>query len=216
LNLPTEEQTAMTDPNRPQFKLTAPDGSIIAVGDMAAVTEPILDSKSRRVAEHLVRSAALAAGRVAEIDRRADAVIEREREVAAAERALREDAVRRLCDSADNLARRLDAYEQAMVADALAEFPTPTIRAAIPITCKLRSNRRTRSTRRNWRRCLRASAKPMTPAPGPAICQMNFNCRQRLCRKNRRAVSAPAACSLTSGGSASRSRARAAIGRRSP
>jgi hypothetical protein len=125
LNLPTEEQTAMTDPNRPQFKLTAPDGSIIAVGDMAAVTEPILGSKSRKAAEALLRDAAVAVGTIDSINSRADAVIEREREVAAAERRLQADAVQRFCDSIDDLAARLDTYERAMVADALARLPDP-------------------------------------------------------------------------------------------
>jgi hypothetical protein len=125
LALKRKRTTMTTDPERETFKLIHPDGSVIMTGSLSAVTEPILDSKSRRVAERLVRDAAVAAGKVAEIDRRADAVIERERRIGERERALREEAVRRLCDSADDLAQRLDAYEQAQVRAALAALPDP-------------------------------------------------------------------------------------------
>jgi hypothetical protein len=49
----------------------------------------------------------------------------RQREVAARERALREDAVRAFCDSVDNLTQRLDQLEQRRIADELARLPDP-------------------------------------------------------------------------------------------
>jgi hypothetical protein len=103
-------------------------GEIIMEGSLAAVTEPILCSTSRRVAEHLVRDAAIAAGRVAEINSRADAVIEREREVEAREDAARvalDAAVRRFADSVSELEHRIDAFEQAQARATLDSLPDP-------------------------------------------------------------------------------------------
>ena len=114
------------DPDRPpMFRLLDPHGVEIAKGSMSAVSELILDSKSRKAAEALLRDAAVAVGTIDSINSRADAVIEREREVAERERALQADHVQALVDSIDDLAARLDAHEQAMVADALARLPDP-------------------------------------------------------------------------------------------
>jgi hypothetical protein len=115
----------MTDPDRPTFKLLDQHGNVIMHGDMAAVTEPILDSTSRRVAERLVRDAAIAAGQVAEINARADAVIERERQVEEREQALHADAIRRFCDGVLELEHRVDAYERAQARAALDALPDP-------------------------------------------------------------------------------------------
>jgi hypothetical protein len=115
----------MTHDRPPQFRLTGPDGAVIAVGSMNALMERVVDSRARKDAEGLLRDAAVAAGRVAEIDARVDAVIEREREVAEREQALCDDAIRRLIDGILKLEHRLDAFEQRRIADELARLPDP-------------------------------------------------------------------------------------------
>jgi hypothetical protein len=115
----------MTDAERQTFKLLDPAGNVIAHGDMAAVTEPILDSNSRRVAEALVRDARAAAGRIAQIDRRADSVAERETEVAAREDAIFADGVLQLSHKIEDIARRMDALERARDGATLDALPDP-------------------------------------------------------------------------------------------
>ena len=115
----------MTEPDDQRFKFIDPQGRVIGAGPLDKLMAYLPDSRARKDAEQLLRDAAVAVGKVAEIDRRADAVAAQERRVAARERALREDAVRQLCDSADNLARRLDAYERAQVRAALDALPDP-------------------------------------------------------------------------------------------
>jgi hypothetical protein len=120
------EAPMTADPDRlPMFRLLDPQGVEIAKGSMSAVSELILDSKSRKAAEALLRDAAVAVGTIDSINSRADAVIERERQIAAAERRLQADRVQALVDSIDDLATRLDAHEQARIADELARLPDP-------------------------------------------------------------------------------------------
>jgi hypothetical protein len=120
------EAPMTADPDRPpMFRLLDPHGVEIAKGSMSAVSELILDSKSRKAAEALLCDAAAAVGTIDSINSRADAVIEREREVAERERRLQADAVQRFRDSIDDLAARIDAHEQARIADELARLPDP-------------------------------------------------------------------------------------------
>jgi hypothetical protein len=85
------------DPDQ-MFKLFDHTGKIIASGSMSAVTEPILDSKSRAAAHQLVRDAALAEEKIAE---------QKEHE-----QALRERQVHAFCDGITRLTRRLDELEE--------------------------------------------------------------------------------------------------------
>jgi hypothetical protein len=85
------------DPDQ-QFKLFGPDGRLIANGSMSALTERVLDSKSRAEAEQLVRDAALAEEKIAEQQEQEEAL--RERQVAA------------FCADVDRVAKRLDQLEQ--------------------------------------------------------------------------------------------------------
>jgi hypothetical protein len=80
-----------------QFTLTAPDGTVIAQGSMSALTERVLDSKSRKEAEELLRDAAVAIGQLEQLEER--------------EQSARVGDIRRLCAAADELGKRLDAYE---------------------------------------------------------------------------------------------------------
>jgi hypothetical protein len=94
-------------------------GEVIMTGSLAACTEPILDSTSRRACENLVRDAFVAVGRIDSINLRAEQVIERKRQVEERERA---DAVRRFCDDVLKLNHRVDVWEaaqRAKVVDAL-------------------------------------------------------------------------------------------------
>jgi hypothetical protein len=85
------------DPDQ-MFKLFDHTGKIIASGSMSAVTEPILDSKSRAEAQQLVRDAALAEEKIAEQQEH--------------EEQLRTRQVHAFCDDITRLAKRLDQLEQ--------------------------------------------------------------------------------------------------------
>jgi hypothetical protein len=115
----------MTEPDDQRFKFIDPQGRVIGSGPLDELLAHLPSSRERKDAEQLIRDAAVAAGKVAEIDRRADAVAAQERQVAARERALREDAVRTFCDSVDSLARRLDQLEQRRIEAELAALPDP-------------------------------------------------------------------------------------------
>jgi hypothetical protein len=120
------EAPMTADPDRPpMFRLLDPQGVEIAKGSMSAVSELILDSKSRKAAEALLCDAAAAVGRLESINARADAVIEREREVVAREQALLDAAVRRFCDGVLGLEHRLDRFERQQIEAELAALPDP-------------------------------------------------------------------------------------------
>jgi hypothetical protein len=115
----------MTDIDGRRYRFIDPTGKEIGAGPLDELMAYLPDSRARKDAEQLIRDAAVAAGRVAEIDRRADAVIGREREVAERERALREDAVRRLTDAVLKLQHRLDRFERQQIEAELAALPDP-------------------------------------------------------------------------------------------
>jgi hypothetical protein len=96
----------------------------IAVGGLAEVMEYIPQSLARAQRERQLADAEKRhVDRLKTIESRSDSVAERERQIAERERALQADRVQRFCDSIDDLAARLAAHEQAMVADALARLP---------------------------------------------------------------------------------------------
>jgi hypothetical protein len=115
----------MTDTDTQRYTFRDPEGKVIGAGPLDQLMAYLPDSRAREDAEQLLCAAATAAGRIAEIDRRADSVAEREREVAERERALQADAVQRLVDSIDDLAARLTSYEQAQARAALDALPDP-------------------------------------------------------------------------------------------
>jgi hypothetical protein len=88
--------TTTYDPDQ-QFKLFDHTGKVIASGSMSAVTEPILDSKSRAAAHQLLRDAA-----------QAQDLIEQQQEQA---EELRARQVSAFCDGINRLTKRLDALE---------------------------------------------------------------------------------------------------------
>jgi hypothetical protein len=114
------------DPDHPpQFTFRDPNGKVIGAGPLDELMAYLPDSRARKDAEALILDAAIPAGRVAEINSRADAVIEREREVEAREDALRADAIRRIADGVLELTHRMDAFEQAQVRATLDSLPDP-------------------------------------------------------------------------------------------
>jgi hypothetical protein len=114
------------DPDRPpQFTFRDPNGKVIGAGPLEELMAYLPDSRARKDAEALIRDAAIAVGRVAEINARADAVIERQREVEEREDALRADAIRRFADAVLELEHRLDALEQAQARATLDSLPDP-------------------------------------------------------------------------------------------
>jgi hypothetical protein len=115
----------MTEPDDQRFKFIDPQGKVIGAGPLDALMAYLPDSRARKDAEALIRDAAVAAGKVAAINARADAVIERERQVEEREDALRADAIRRFCDGVLELEHRMDAFEQRRIADELANLPDP-------------------------------------------------------------------------------------------
>jgi multidrug efflux pump subunit AcrA (membrane-fusion protein) len=93
----TPSPSPVYDPDQ-MFKLFDHTGKIIASGSMSAVTEPILDSKSRAAAQQLVRDAAEAKDLIAQQQEEAEE--------------LRARQVRAFCDGVARLTQRLDVIEQ--------------------------------------------------------------------------------------------------------
>jgi hypothetical protein len=115
----------MTDTDGQRYRFIDPQGREIGAGPLDQLMAYLPDSRARKDAEQLLRDAAIAAGKVAEIDRRADAVEEREANVAAREDALRADAIRRLTDAVLKLQHRLDRFERQQIEAELAALPDP-------------------------------------------------------------------------------------------
>jgi hypothetical protein len=86
----------MTDIDDRRYRFIDPAGKEIGAGPLDQLMAYLPDSRARKDAEALIRDAAIAVGRIESINARADAVIERERQVEEREQALREDAIRRL------------------------------------------------------------------------------------------------------------------------
>jgi hypothetical protein len=113
------------DPDPPQFTFRDPAGKVVGAGKLEDLLAYLPGSRARKDAEALIRDAAIAIGRIESVNVRADAVIERERQVEEREQALREDAIRRFCDGVLELEHRLDAFEQAQARAALDALPDP-------------------------------------------------------------------------------------------
>jgi hypothetical protein len=96
------EQFALVPLPPPGAERDAMTANAIMVGDMSAVTEPILSSTAREQTEALLE----AAGNAIAEERRL--VAQRQREEAAAYA----DAVQKLCEGAAKMASRLDALER--------------------------------------------------------------------------------------------------------
>jgi hypothetical protein len=122
----------MTKPDRfaiiPLSDGPAP-ANAIAVGPLSMAMEYLPQSLARDKREREADNLAMQALKtVADANLRADAVIEREREVKAREeacRAIQSDAIRRFVDDVLELSHRLDEFEQRKIADALAALPNP-------------------------------------------------------------------------------------------
>jgi hypothetical protein len=115
----------MTDIDGRRYRFIDPTGKEIGAGPLDELMAYLPDSRARKDAEQLIRDAAVAVGKVEAVNARVDSVLEREREVAERERALHDAAVRALCDSIDDLAGRLDAYERAQARAVLDSLPDP-------------------------------------------------------------------------------------------
>jgi hypothetical protein len=97
----------MTDDGH--FRLTDPQGNIIARGSMSALLERVNQSVPRLRAEEAIVAAAKAMAREQRLDARADAVAAREEAVGERERQADAAAVKSFCNDVAALARRLDA-----------------------------------------------------------------------------------------------------------
>jgi hypothetical protein len=96
------EQFALVPLPPPGAERDAMTANAIMVGDMSAVTEPILSSKAREATEALLNAAADAVEHEQRLAR------QRKRQEAEA----RADAIQRLCSGIAKMAQRLDAHEQ--------------------------------------------------------------------------------------------------------
>jgi hypothetical protein len=114
----------MTD-RPPQFRFMSPTGEVLAVGPLSLLDEAV---RARSTAEGAIAAAARAAGQMARIQARSDALDRKERDLEQREdacRAIQSDGIRRFCDSVVELKHRLDRFEQQRAADALRDLPDP-------------------------------------------------------------------------------------------
>jgi hypothetical protein len=107
------------------FRFVGPDGVEIANGPLSLLDEAL---RARSTAEGAIAAAARAAGQMARIQARSDALDLKERDLEAREdacRAIQADAVRRFCDSVLELSHRFDAFEQRSIQAKLDALPDP-------------------------------------------------------------------------------------------
>jgi hypothetical protein len=122
----------MTNPDRFAI-IRLPDGpppaGAIAVGPLSTVMEYIPQSLAREKREREADNLAMRSLKIAaDVHLRADAVIERERQVKAqadAAQAVMSDAIHRFAGDVLKLQHRLDRIEQQKIADALRDLPNP-------------------------------------------------------------------------------------------
>jgi hypothetical protein len=107
------------------FRLTDPQGNIIARGPLDMLMERIPQSVARMRAEEAIQAAARAIQREADDKVRADALDRREAEIKAREDAILADQVRGFCDSVAAIGRRLDAFAQKRQDEELKKLPEP-------------------------------------------------------------------------------------------
>jgi hypothetical protein len=114
----------MTD-RPPSFRFIGPDGTEIANGPLSLLDEAM---RARSTAEGAIAAAARAAGQMARIQARSDALDQKERDLEQREdacRAIQSDAIRRFADDVVKLGHRFDEFEQRKIADALRDLPNP-------------------------------------------------------------------------------------------
>jgi hypothetical protein len=114
----------MTD-RPPSFRFIGPDGAEIANGPLSLLDEAL---RARSTAEGAIAAAARAAGQMARIQARSDALDSKERDLEIREEACRSiqaDAIRRFADDVLKLSHRFDEFEQRKIADALRDLPNP-------------------------------------------------------------------------------------------
>jgi hypothetical protein len=99
------------------------NGVEIATGPLSLLDEAV---RARSTAEGAIAAAARAAGQMARIQARSDALDLKERDLEQREdacRVMQADAVRRFADSVLELKHRFDRFEQRRIADALRDLP---------------------------------------------------------------------------------------------
>ena len=110
---------------RPLARLFDNDRPSALVGPLSLLDEAV---RARSTAEGAIAAAARAAGQMARIEARSDALDQRERDLEAREdacRAIQSDAIRRFAYDVLKLSHRFDQFEQRQIADALRELPDP-------------------------------------------------------------------------------------------
>jgi hypothetical protein len=112
-------------PDDGHFRLTAPDGSIIARGSLSALMERVNQSVPRMNAEQAIAAAAKAIQRERDDKVRADSLDRREAEIKAREDAARAADLRRFVDGVSALTARMDALEQERNQRTLDALPDP-------------------------------------------------------------------------------------------
>jgi hypothetical protein len=103
------------------FRLTDPQGNIIARGPLDMLMERIPQSVPRMRAEEAIAAAAKAVAREQRLEARADSLDERERAIEAREQKADAAALRSFCDSVTAVGRRLDALVEAREQERLAD-----------------------------------------------------------------------------------------------
>jgi hypothetical protein len=129
INPPVDIMPTPAESTPGSFTMFDPMGKQIMSGSLSSLTEPIMDSKSRAMAQSLVTQAADSyaqlrdlARRERELNTRADGLNQAE---AAIQRAAFEEDKQRFCNSVNEFEARLDAFEQRKIADMMASLPTP-------------------------------------------------------------------------------------------
>jgi hypothetical protein len=107
------------------FRWISPAGVEEASGPLSLLDEAL---RARSTAEGAIAAAARAAGQMARIQARSDALDLKEHDLKRREelcRSIQSDAIRRFADDVVKLGRRFDEFEQRKIADAIAELPDP-------------------------------------------------------------------------------------------
>jgi hypothetical protein len=109
----------------PSFRFFGPDGTEIANGPLSLLDEAL---KARFTAEGAIAAAARAAGQMARIQARSDALDQKQHDLEAREeacRAIQSDAIHRFAADVVELSHRLDEFEQRSIQAKLDALPDP-------------------------------------------------------------------------------------------
>jgi hypothetical protein len=107
------------------FRFVGPDGAEIANGPLSLLDEAL---RARSTAEGAIQAAARAAGQMARIQARSDALDQKQHDLEVREeacKAIEADAVRRFADEVTKLRHRFDAIEQRQLQAKLDALPDP-------------------------------------------------------------------------------------------